>query len=36
MEFENAKKKYKEAYESGDSDAVVDAQAEVSKGYFES
>jgi hypothetical protein len=31
MEFENAKKKYKEAYESGDSDAVVDAQAEVAK-----
>jgi hypothetical protein len=31
MEFENAKKKYKEAYESGDSDAVVDAQAEVSR-----
>jgi hypothetical protein len=30
MEFENAKKKYKEAYESGDSDAVVDAQAEIS------
>ena len=31
MEFENAKKKYKEAYESGDSDAVVEAQAEVSR-----
>ena len=31
LEFENAKKKYKEAYESGDSDAVVDAQAEVSR-----
>jgi len=31
MEFENAKKKYKEAYESGDSDAVVDAQAEGSR-----
>jgi hypothetical protein len=31
MEFESAKKKYKEAYESGDSDAVVDAQAEVSR-----
>ena len=31
MEFENAKKKYKEAYESGDSDAVVDAHAEVSR-----
>ena len=31
MEFENAKKRYKEAYESGDSDAVVDAQAEVAK-----
>jgi hypothetical protein len=31
MEFENAKKRYKEAYESGDSDAVVDAQAEVSR-----
>ena len=31
MEFENAKKKYKEAYESGDSDAVVDAQAEISR-----
>ena len=31
MEFENAKKKYKEAYESGDSDAVVDAQADVSR-----
>jgi len=31
MEFESAKKRYKEAYESGDSDAVVDAQAEVAK-----
>jgi len=31
MEFENAKKKYKEAYESGDSDAVVEAQADVSR-----
>jgi len=31
MEFEKAKAKYKEAYESGDSDAVVDAQAEVSR-----
>ncbi len=31
MEYENAKKRYKEAYESGDSDAVVDAQAEVAK-----
>jgi hypothetical protein len=31
MEFENAKKKYKEAYEAGDSDALVDAQAEVSR-----
>ena len=31
LEFENAKKRYKEAYESGDSDAVVDAQAEVSR-----
>ena len=31
MEFDNAKKKYKEAYESGDSDAVVEAQAEVSR-----
>lgn len=31
MEFENAKKKYKEAYESGDSDALVEAQAEVSR-----
>ena len=31
MEFENAKKRYKEAYESGDSDAVVDAQADVSR-----
>lgn len=31
MEFENAKKKYKEAYESGDSDAVVEAQAEVAR-----
>jgi hypothetical protein len=31
MEFENAKKRYKEAYESGDADAVVDAQAEVSR-----
>ena len=31
MEFENAKKRYKEAYESGDSDAVVDAQAEVAR-----
>jgi hypothetical protein len=31
MEFENAKKKYKEAYEAGDSDAVVEAQAEVSR-----
>jgi hypothetical protein len=31
MEFENAKKKYKEAYESGESDAVVEAQAEVSR-----
>jgi hypothetical protein len=31
MEFENAKKKYKEAYESGDSDALVDAQAEISR-----
>jgi len=31
MEFGNAKKKYKEAFESGDSDAVVDAQAEVSR-----
>ena len=31
IEFENAKKKYKEAYESGDSDAVVEAQAEVSR-----
>jgi len=31
MEFDNAKKKYKEAYESGDSDAVVDAQADVAR-----
>jgi hypothetical protein len=31
MEFENAKKKYKEAYEAGDSDALVEAQAEVSR-----
>ena len=31
MEFDNAKKRYKEAYESGDSDAVVDAQADVAK-----
>jgi hypothetical protein len=31
LEFESAKKKYKEAYESGDSDAVVDAQADVSR-----
>ena len=31
MEFENAKKRYKEAYESGDADAVVEAQAEVAK-----
>jgi len=31
MEFENAKKKYKEAYESGDSDALVNAQAEISR-----
>ena len=31
MEFENAKKRYKEAYEAGDSDAMVDAQAEVSR-----
>ena len=31
MEFENAKKRYKEAYESGDSDALVEAQAEVSR-----
>jgi hypothetical protein len=31
MEFDNAKKRYKEAYESGDSDAVVEAQAEVSR-----
>ena len=31
MEFENAKKRYKEAYEAGDSDAVVEAQAEVSR-----
>jgi hypothetical protein len=31
MEFENAKKRYKEAYEAGDSDAVVEAQAEVAK-----
>lgn len=31
MEYENAKKRYKEAYESGDSDAVVEAQAEVAK-----
>jgi hypothetical protein len=31
MEFENAKKKYKEAYESGDSDALVEAQTEVSR-----
>lgn len=31
LEFENAKKRYKEAYESGDSDAVVEAQAEVAK-----
>jgi len=31
MEFENAKKKYKEAYEAGDSDALVEAQTEVSR-----
>jgi hypothetical protein len=31
MEFETAKKKYKEAFESGDSDAVVDAQTNVSR-----
>jgi hypothetical protein len=31
MEFEAAKKKYKEAFESGDSDAVVDAQTNVSR-----
>jgi hypothetical protein len=31
LEFETAKKKYKEAYEAGDSDALVEAQAEVSR-----
>jgi hypothetical protein len=31
MEFENAKKKYKDAYEAGDSDALVEAQTEVSR-----
>lgn len=31
LELETAKKKYKEAYEAGDSDALTDAQAEVAK-----
>lgn len=31
MEFEAAKKRYKEAYESGDPDAVADAQAEIAR-----
>lgn len=31
LELETAKKKYKEAYEAGDSDALADAQAEVAK-----
>ena len=31
MIYENAKKKYKEAYESGDSDALVEAQTEISR-----
>lgn len=31
MELETAKKKYKEAYEAGDSDALAEAQAEVAK-----
>ena len=33
--FESAKKRYKEAYESGDSDAVADAQAEITKATLE-
>ena len=31
MELDSAKKKYKEAYESGDSDAVAEAQMEITK-----
>jgi hypothetical protein len=31
LELDTAKKKYKEAYEAGDSDALADAQAEVAK-----
>ena len=31
MIYDNAKKKYKEAYESGDSDALVEAQTEISR-----
>lgn len=31
LELETAKKKYKEAYEAGDSDALAEAQAEVTK-----
>ena len=31
LELANAKKKYKEAYENGDVDAITDAQAEISK-----
>ena len=31
MIYENAKKKYKEAYESGDSDALVEAHTEISR-----
>jgi len=31
LELETAKKKYKEAYEAGDSDALVEAQADVAK-----
>jgi len=33
--FDSAKKRYKEAYESGDSDAVADAQAEITKATLE-
>jgi hypothetical protein len=31
LEFDSAKKRYKEAYESGDIDAITDAQAEIAK-----
>ena len=31
MEFEKAKKEFKEAYESGDSDAVAEAQAKIAR-----